>query len=59
MKNRADDMPQRNALDRLTATERQELDHMVIEGIAAARARFARWKAEKQASGHERLPRDT
>ena len=58
MTNSADDMPQRNALDRLTATERQELDRMVIEGIAAFRARFARWKAEKQA-GQAHKPLDT
>ena len=58
MTNSADDIPQRNALGKLTAAERQELDRMVREGIAAFRKRFARWKAEKQA-GQAHKPLDT
>ena len=53
MTDSADNMPQRNALDKLTAAERQELEQMIREGIAAFREPYARWKAEKQASQHE------
>ena len=42
----------------MTAGEREDFDRMVREGIAAAREGFERWKAEKQALEHERVPRD-
>ncbi len=48
----------RNALDNMTAAEREDFDRMVREGIAAAREGFERWKAEKQALEHEHVPRD-
>ncbi len=59
MTNSVDNMPQRNALDKLTAAERQELEQMIREGTAAFREQYARWKAEKQASQHEPMPRQT
>ncbi len=49
----------RKALDNMTAEEREDFDRMVREGIAAAREGFQRWKAEKQASEYEQLPRQT
>jgi hypothetical protein len=52
-------MPQRNALDNMTPAERQELEQMIREGIAAFREQYARWKTEKQASQHEHMPRQT
>jgi hypothetical protein len=59
MTNSADNMPQRNALDNMTPAERQELEQMIREGIAAFREQYARWKTEKQASQHEHMPRQT
>ncbi len=47
----------RKALDNMTAAEREGFDRMVREGKAAARERFERWKAKKQALEHERVSR--
>ena len=59
MTNSEDKMQRSYALDNMTPAERHELEQMIREGIAAFRVKYARWKAEKQESQHEHMPRQT